>query len=48
MSLTDAVYILEKTGIATQVRGYGRVKTQFPEANALLKKNQKVVLELEI
>ena len=48
MSLTDAVYILEKAGIATEVKGYGRVKRQSPEANAPLKKNQKVVLELDI
>jgi len=48
MSLTDAVYILEKAGIATQVTGYGRVKKQTPEPNTPLKKNQKVVLELDI
>ena len=48
MSLTDAVYILEKAGIATEVKGYGRVKRQSPEANTPLKKNQKVILELNI
>jgi cell division protein FtsI (penicillin-binding protein 3) len=48
MSLSDAVYILEKVGIATEVKGYGRVKKQLPEANTPLKKNGKVVLELDI
>jgi len=48
MSLTDAVYILEKAGLATEIKGYGRVKKQLPEANTPLKKNQKVILELDI
>ena len=48
MSLTDAVYILEKAGIAAEVIGYGRVKKQTPEANAPLPKNKKVILELDI
>lgn len=48
MSLTDAVYVLEKAGIATEVKGYGRVKKQSPEANTPLQKNQKVVLELDM
>ena len=48
MSLTDAVYVLEKSGIATEVKGFGRVKKQTPEANAPLPKNKKVILELDI
>ncbi|MCL2040922.1 MAG: transpeptidase family protein [Bacteroidales bacterium] len=48
MSLTDAVYILDKAGLATEIKGYGRVKKQSPEANAPLKKGEKVILELDI
>ena len=48
MSLTDAVYILEKVGIAAEIQGFGRVKKQTPEANAPLPKNKKVILELNI
>lgn len=48
MSLTDAVYILEKAGMATEIKGFGRVKKQTPEANVPLPRNKKVILELDI
>jgi cell division protein FtsI (penicillin-binding protein 3) len=48
MSLNDAMYILEKAGLKTEVKGYGRVKKQTPEADTPVKKNEKVILELSI
>jgi len=48
MSLTDALYILEKAGMTTEVKGYGRVKRQTPEANSPLQGDKKVILELDI
>jgi cell division protein FtsI (penicillin-binding protein 3) len=48
MSPTDAVFVLEKVGLAVEIKGYGRVKRQTPEANTLIIKGQKAILELGI
>lgn len=42
----DAVYILEKQGLRVQLNGSGRVRRQSVEAGQPIRKNDKVLLEL--
>jgi beta-lactam-binding protein with PASTA domain len=54
MSLTDAIYILERAGMTAEIKttadkkNYGRVKKQTPEPNAPFPRNRKMILELDI
>ncbi len=46
MGATDAVYLLEKSGLRVSVRGRGKVKTQSVKAGSKIQRGQSVVLVL--
>lgn len=46
MGLSDAVYVIEKSGLRTSVQGVGRVKRQSPDPGVRLTKGKTVVLVL--
>ncbi|MDZ7743831.1 MAG: penicillin-binding protein [Bacteroidota bacterium] len=46
MGAKDAIYILESLGLETRLKGMGKVKSQSLPAGSILKKGQKIYLEL--
>ena len=47
MDITDAVYLLENMGIATEFVGQGKVKEQSLHAGDTIKANSVIHLKLE-
>lgn len=48
MSLTDAVYLLEKNGLTVKTTGFGKVEKQTPPAGTVVGKTETVVLALKM
>jgi cell division protein FtsI (penicillin-binding protein 3) len=46
MGVTDAIYLIEKAGMRTQISGVGVVRRQSPSPGVTCKKGQTVVLDL--
>jgi cell division protein FtsI (penicillin-binding protein 3) len=46
MGVTDAVYLLEKSGLRVSLRGFGRVKSQSLRAGDPMKRGQNIVITL--
>ena len=46
MGATDAVYLLEKSGLRVSMRGFGRVKSQSLRAGDPLRKGQNILITL--
>jgi len=46
MGVTDAVYLLEKSGLRVSMRGFGKVKSQSLRAGDRMRRGQNIVLTL--
>jgi cell division protein FtsI (penicillin-binding protein 3) len=46
MTARDAIYILEKMGLNTRVKGYGTVSKQSVAPGTTVRKNQEIILTL--
>lgn len=46
MGVTDAIYLLEKSGLRVSIRGFGRVKSQSLRAGDPMKRGQNIVITL--
>jgi cell division protein FtsI (penicillin-binding protein 3) len=46
MGVTDAVYLLEKSGLRVSLRGFGKVKSQSLRAGDPMRRGQNIVITL--
>ena len=46
MGASDAIYLIEKSGLKTKLKGIGKVRKQFPEPGANCQQGQLVYLDL--
>lgn len=46
MGASDAIYLIEKSGMKSKMKGVGKVRKQFPEPGARCRKGQLVYLDL--